>query len=89
VVRLLGHQAAVEAEGEARAPGVSGVRASFIAELQAPMADGDRAVKACLVASNGSHEVAWARRKEKTGPCPGRDLWPALPPLSGTGRVGD
>ena len=35
-VRLLGHQAAAVAEGEAKVPGMSGVRAGFIAEHHAP-----------------------------------------------------
>ena len=46
VVRLLGHQAVAEAEGEARAPGVSGVRAGFIAERHASQGRWHRAVEA-------------------------------------------
>ena len=46
VVRLLGHQAVAKAEGEARAPGVSGVWAGFIAERHASQGGWHRAVEA-------------------------------------------
>ena len=42
-----GHQAVVEAEGEARALGVSGVWAGFIAERHASQGGWHRAVEAC------------------------------------------
>ena len=47
VVRLLGHQVAAEAEGEARAPGMSGVRAGFIAERHASQGGWHCAVEVC------------------------------------------
>jgi hypothetical protein len=46
-VWLLGHQAAAKAEGEAKAPGVSGVRAGFIAKHHASHGGWHRAVEAC------------------------------------------
>jgi len=46
VVRLLGHQTAAEAEGEARVLGVSGVSASFIAKRHASQGGWHRAVEA-------------------------------------------
>ena len=46
-VRLLGHQAAAEAEGGAKALGVSGVWAGFIAERHASHGGWHRAVEAC------------------------------------------
>ena len=47
VVRLLGHQAAAEAEGEARVPGMSGVWAGFIAERHASHGGWHHAVEVC------------------------------------------
>ena len=52
VVRLLGHQATAEAEGEAKAPGVSGVRAGFIAECHASHGGWHHAVEA-----DASHQM--------------------------------